>query len=134
MKHREYHLQKQICQWLEMQHPDVLFMSDTVANVRLTIPQAVRNKAIQKDGFKCPDLIIFEPAGVYRGLFIELKADTPYRKDGKLKSSEHLRGQQATIEDLNERGYLALFSWGFDRTKQIIDNYLADRDMTEWLG
>lgn len=134
MKHREYHLQKQICQWLEMQHPDVLFMSDTVANVRLTIPQAVRNKAIQKDGFKCPDLIIFEPAGVYRGLFIELKADTPYRKDGKLKSSEHLRGQKATIEDLNERGYLALFSWGFDRTKEIIDNYLADRDMTEWLG
>jgi hypothetical protein len=134
MKHPEYHLQKQICQWLSLQHPDVLFMSDTVASVRLTMPQATRNKAIQKEGFKCPDLLIFEPAGIHRGLFIELKVDSPFKKNGELYAGEHLRGQQATIDALNERGYCAMFSWGFDRTKALIEDYLSKRDMTEWFG
>jgi hypothetical protein len=101
-------------------------MSDTIANLKLTLQQASRNKSIQKNGFKCPDLIILEPKNGFHGLFIELKLETPFKKDGQIKASknDHLKGQLETIEKLNAKGYSACFSWGFDMTKEIIDNYL----------
>lgn len=125
MKHPEYELQKQICKYLELQYRDVVFLSDTVANCKLTMVQAVRNKAIQKDGFKTPDLLILEPRGDYHGLFIELKVKSPYKKNSKeLLSNEHLEGQQKSITHLLNKGYYACFSVGFDETKKIIDEYM----------
>lgn len=107
-----------------MQYPDLLYLSDTIASVKLTIPQQVRNKAIQKKDFKCPDLLILEPRGNYSGLFIELKVETPFKKNGDLKASDHLKAQQKSIQDLQKKGYYACFSWGFERTKMIIDSYI----------
>lgn len=125
MKHPEYELQKQICKYLELQYRDVVFLSDTVANCKLTMVQAVRNKAIQKDGFKTPDLLILEPRGDYHGLFIELKVKSPFKKCGKvLLSNEHLEGQQKSITHLLNKGYYACFSVGLDETKKIIDEYM----------
>lgn len=123
-KQVEYALQKQVCQYLRFQYPNVLFMSDTIASVSLTMPQAVRNKAIQKEGFKCPDLIVFEPKGGNSGLFIELKAESPYKKDGTIYSDEHLKGQQETINKLINKGYVAVFAWTFEMAKNTIDNYM----------
>jgi hypothetical protein len=120
----EYQLQKQICQYLELQYPEVLFLSDTIASVRLTIPQQLRNKAIQKKNFACPDLLILEPRKAFNGLFIELKTKTPFKKNGELLKSDHLKRQAKTIEELNKKGYLSQFSWGFEMTKELIDNYL----------
>lgn len=120
----EYRLQCQVCQYIDFQYPEVMYISDTIASVKLTIPQQVRNKKIQKDGFKCPDLLIFESRNGYHGLFIELKVETPFKKDGTLKKNEHLDGQQKTINRLKAKGYKALFSWGFEMTKKIIDDYL----------
>lgn len=124
MKHTEFHLQKAVCQYLNNQYPDVLFLSDTVANLKLTIPQQARNKVIQKSGFKCPDLIVLEPKGNYSGLFIELKIETPFKKNGQIKSNEHLKGQLETIQKLNNKKYKALFAWSFEQAKNEIDNYL----------
>ena len=126
MKHLEYDLQVAVCLYLSYQYPDVEYMSDTIANLKLSKTQAGRNKKIQKNGFKCPDLIIFEPKNNFFGLFIELKLETPFKKDGTIKAStnDHLKGQLETIEKLNKKGYSAHFSWGFDMTKEIIDNYL----------
>lgn len=76
----EYNLQTQIVQYLELQYKDVLFLSDTIAFLKLTIPQQLRNKKIQKTNFKCPDILILEPKGKYSGLFIELKAKDIYKK------------------------------------------------------
>ena len=125
MRHPEFDLQKSICRYLDMQFPKALYLSDTVASIKLTIPQQVRNKAIQKVGFKCPDLMILDPRNGYSGLFIELKIDTPFKKDGKIKASQkdHLKGQQETLMQLQIRGYKTCFSWGFEMTKQIIDDY-----------
>ncbi len=122
----EYTLQKQVTQYLRLQYPDVFFLSDTVASVKLTIPQQVRNKAIQCPTFSCPDLLIFQPNENYNGLFIELKAETPYKKDGTLKKSDHLEAQWATLGKLMARGYNAMFAWEFEQVKAIIDNYLKD--------
>jgi hypothetical protein len=126
MKHLEYDLQVAVCRYLSYQYPDVLFTSDTIANLKLTQAQASRNKKIQKNGFKTPDILILEPKNNFCGLFIELKLETPFKKDGTIKASanDHLKGQLDTIEKLNAKNYYAVFSWGFDMTKEIIDNYL----------
>ncbi len=127
MKHPEYDLQKTVCQYLEMQYPKVLFLSDTIASVKLTKQQAVRNKAIQKDGFKCPDLLILEPSKHgYCGLFIELKIKSPLKKNGEVYENKHLKGQEKTILELNKKGYLSMFCTGFVEAKVAIDFYLKD--------
>lgn len=120
----EFTLQKQICNWLDLQHKDVLYLSDTIASIKLTIPQQVRNKQIQKNDFKCPDLIILQPNNDFHGLFIELKVKSPYKKDGTIYKDEHLEGQQKTIQDLLDKGYFACFSWDFEMTKGLITAYL----------
>lgn len=126
MKHDEYHLQKQVCNYLNWSFPEVLYMSDSIASCKLTMVQAVRNKAIQKDGFKCPDIIILEPRNGYHGLFIELKIITPFKKDGTLKKNEHLEGQLKTIDELEAKGYSAFFAVGFNEAKFLIDRYLKN--------
>ena len=120
----EYILQCQVAQYLRIQYPNVLFLSDTVASIKLTIPQQLRNKKIQKDGFRCPDLLILEPLGGYSGLFIELKAKEIYKKNGELLKNEHVEAQHRTLEELSLKGYHACFAVGFDQAKKIIDNYM----------
>jgi hypothetical protein len=127
MKHPEYELQKMVCRYLELQYPSVLFLSDVKASVKLTIPQARRNKAIQKHGFKCPDLLILERRGGSAGLLIELKIETPFKKDGGIKASQddHLKLQLESLMVLNNRGYTTAFRWTFEQCKTLIDQYMA---------
>lgn len=142
MKHAEYELQKQISRYISIEYPEVVFLSDTVAFLKLNKRQAGRNSAIQKKGFRCPDLLILEPKKGHCGLFIELKTTSPFKKNGELKSQkisktstigktkvvvseyDHLQEQQKSIDLLNKKGYFATFSWGFEMTKEVIDNYL----------
>jgi hypothetical protein len=128
MKHEEYELQKSVARYLSYQYTDVEFLSDTIASVKLTERQASRNKLVQKNGFKTPDLLILEPRNGFSGLFIELKIETPFKKDGTIKASQkdHLKLQHECLLKLSSKGYKALFSWDFDMTKQIIDEYLKE--------
>lgn len=121
----EFELQCAVCRYISIQYKDVMFASDTIASLYLTIPQKARNKKIQKDGFHCPDVMIFEPKGKYNGLFIELKVVSPFKKDGTLKKNEHLENQQRTINDLKSKGYFAIFATGFEEAKNIIDLYMS---------
>ena len=127
-KQPEFELQKSICKWLDKQYPKVFYLSDTIASIKLTIPQQARNKSIQKEGFKTPDLIIFEPNKYYNGLFIELKVKSPFKKDGNLFKDEHLEAQQKTINDLLDKNFYACFSWSFEMTQNIINNYLKNKN------
>jgi hypothetical protein len=120
----EFELQKAVATYLVRQYPGVLFLSDARAFLKLTIPQAVRSKQVQKPDFACPDVLIFEKRKGYGALFIELKAETPFRKDGKLKKDEHLQSQLETIETLQKKGYAACFQWDFGSCKDTIDFYL----------
>lgn len=126
MKHLEYDLQVAVSKYISYQYPDVNFMSDTIANLKLTKEQANRNKKIQKSGFCTPDLLILEPRNGFSGLFIELKIKTPFKQNGEIKASQHnrLENQLNTINKLKIKGYFCCFSWSFDMTKEIIDNYL----------
>lgn len=120
----EYQLQCQIAEYLRRQYPRVMFLSDVRASLKLTIPQQVRSKKVQADGFACPDLMIFAVSSGWHGLFLELKAETPFKKDGTLFKSEHLASQQETIDRLREAGYCAGFCWDFGMAKVAIDTYL----------
>jgi len=123
----EFELQKQVCRWICVQYQNILFLSDTIASVKLSIPQQRRNSLIQKQSFKTPDLALFIPNQKYHGLFIELKVKSPFKKNGELYKDEHLEGQQASINKLNELGYFACFSWSFTMTVEIINNYLNNK-------
>jgi len=125
-KQPEYDLQVAICRYLNHNYSEILFLSDTIASLKLTPAQANRNKKIQKFGFSTPDLLILEPRNEFSGLFIELKVETPFKKNGEIKAStnDHLKNQLESIEKLKAKGYFCCFSWNFDMTKDIIDNYL----------
>jgi len=123
MLHKEYILQKQFCNYVKIKHPDLKFISSGIS-LKLSKFQAIRNKAIQKEGFHCPDVIIFEPVDGFHGLFIELKVVTPYKQDGTLKKNEHLENQWKTIVALRKRGYSANFATGFDEAVEQLERYL----------
>lgn len=123
-KQPEFELQKACKRYLDLQYKNVQYDSDTIASIKLTVPQQVRNKAIQKDGFKKPDIAIYQPNFYHHGLFIELKVKSPFKKNGELLKNEHLEGQQRTIDELNSLGYFATFATGFDEFKRIVDEYM----------
>lgn len=120
----EFDLQKRVCAYLRVAHPTVFFMSDTIASLKLTKFQAIRNSQIQKPGFKTPDLLIFSPKGKYHGLFIEVKTESPYKQNGDLKTNKHIQEQSETISKLQELGYYADFQWNFNDIVKLIDWYL----------
>lgn len=113
-----------------MQHKNVILVSDG-NGVKLTMGQAKATKSLRipHDGGH-PDIFIFEPRGQYHGLFIELKAEgkSPFKKNGELKSSEHLLKQHKLHARLRIKGYYGGFATGFDEAKRIIDKYFSIRD------
>lgn len=124
----EYQMCKQIAQYMRLQYPKVIFHFDQ-AGSNLSIAQAGKMKAIQGLG-SWPDLFIAEPSVIngfrYRGLFIEVKVESPYLKDGiTIKSNEHLKNQHQTLERLRMKGYYTTFGVGFEGCKAIIDGYLT---------
>lgn len=120
----EFLLQCQVAEYLRTQYKNVMFLSDVRASLRLTIPQQVRQKKLQADNFAMPDMVIFYPKGGFHGLFLEFKAETPFKKDGTVKKNDHLKNQMAAMRRLRDLNYLAAFVWDFDRTKEFIDTYL----------
>lgn len=118
----EYHLCKQIANYLRFQYPQVIFHFD-LAGLNLSKAQAGMMKGIQgKRGF--PDLFISQTSGIYSGLFLEIKTETPFKKDGTLKKNEHLEEQADMLLSLRMRGYYAVFGVQFDSTIKIINEYL----------
>jgi hypothetical protein len=115
MRQNEYHIQVAVVFWLVNQYPRCLF---TISPSGMKLPVQVAIK-MQRMGYKAgtPDLMIFEPRGGYHGLFIELKADS-----GK-KSVQ----QCAFIQALNDRGYKAVFAFGFEEARNVISEYLSTR-------
>ena len=155
----EEKLHKQICQYISAQYPKLIFNTD-LSGLKLTMGQAIKAKNLRSsNGF--PDILILEPK-IYGngeieetqesgdklshiipifwfcGLFLEVKKESPYLKDGttlkKMKRSEkingikleydHLQRQDEMHKKLRMKGYMATFVWSFDMAKKVIDNYM----------
>lgn len=124
MNQPERHLQQQICTYLKMQFPDVIFMSEC-SGLKVSIGVARQLKAI-RSGKSLPDLFIAEARQGMHGLFIELKAETVFLKNGELSKEKHIQEQSEVLKRLIEKDYYACWGIGFDKTKTIIDNYLKN--------
>ena len=123
----EKDLHRLVCDYIRKLYPYVIFRTDFSSGMRMSIGMAKRHKALQFSN-AYPDLFIAEPKGNYAGLFIELKNQSPFKKDGSIKASQkdHLKLQNECLQKLSSKGYYAVFSWGFDMTKKIIDEYLKE--------
>ena len=119
----EYYEHSQVCQFLKLQYPDIIFTSD-LSGVRLPVGLAVKVSRLKSDR-GIPDLLIFEPRNGYHGLFIEMKrtGEKLLKKDGSFKS-DHLKEQCDLHIRLRSKGYYCEFAAGFDEAKKIIENYM----------
>jgi hypothetical protein len=119
----EYLLCRAISSYLKWKHPDLLFKFD-VTGLNLSMAQAGMNKAIQKrKGW--PDLMIFEPVGMYHGLFIELKREgTKILNKSGGYATPHLAEQAECLAELALNGYYTAFATGYDSAIDVIEKYL----------
>jgi hypothetical protein len=124
-KHEEDSLQAQVIRYLATQYPEAMVYTNPMSGMKLSLSQAARIKRLgHRAGF--PDIMIFEPRWIWRGLFIELKkeGESPYKLDGTLRKNEHLERQERIIRALQDRGYQATFAVGFYAAVMVIDGYM----------
>jgi hypothetical protein len=128
---QEESLQQQICRYLRLQYPNVIFRSDFASGLRLSMYQATKNKNLQSSR-SFPDLQILYPSRGYHGLLLELKRPgttiylTRGERKGELTADPHIQEQALMITELLKLGYFARFAVGFDNCKKLIDWYLNE--------
>lgn len=124
----EAQLQLQVCDYLRLQYPNVVFRSDVAAGLKLTMGQASRHKRLQSSR-AYPDLFIAQPRYDWSGLYLELKKPGVklYKADGSLYADAHVHEQDAMLQRLRELGYRAEFAVGFEEARTIIDAYLTTK-------
>lgn len=133
---KEENLQIQVCRYLRLQYPDVIFSSDVASGMKMPIWIAAKCKDMRSQR-GLPDLFIMEPRGNYNagtykaGLAIELKnkPSDVFLKDGitisDTKSNKHVLEQNALLKKLRDKNYFATFAFGFQDCKKIIDTYMS---------
>ena len=128
MKNAEDIVQLAVVNYLRLKYPKVRFLANYLSGARLPIYLAKKGKALGQAGQGTPDLFIFFNNGKYTSLAIELKAEgkTPYKKDGVLKSDEHLIKQNEYLCYLNSIGFYATFCVGIDKAILTIDKYMTN--------
>ena len=109
---REYLIQREFVKYMKLQYPSVLYCASAGGLHTSPIQAKKMIAAGYRKGY--PDMSIFEPAGGYKGLFIEIKTET-----GK-PSKE----QKAWLFKLNQRGYYATICKGLDECISTLNNYL----------
>jgi hypothetical protein len=119
---KEENLQVQVCRYLKLMYPDVLFTSD-ISGMKLTVGQTVTASRMRSSD-KFPDLMIFEPRGIFKGLFLELKraGEKVMTKEGRPYAG-HITEQWNTLQRLQAKGYYAKFAIGLTDAITQIDNY-----------
>jgi hypothetical protein len=120
---KEENLHKQICSYIKLQYPQVIFNTD-LSGIKLTMGQAVKLKSLRSSR-AFPDLFVYEPRGCFKGFFAEIKRENPYKKNGMLKADDHLEAQAEMMLKLYERGYYGGFYWDFEQFKMAFDFYIT---------
>lgn len=121
----EYKIQAAFVREMGIRYPNIMVFSDTAAHIRKNLIQQKRANALSSPGEKWPDVFIAQPSGEYAGLFLEFKAETPYKTDGAtLKKNDHVEAQRDTMARLWNRGYCCEFVWSVEMAMKIVDWYL----------
>jgi hypothetical protein len=126
----ENDLHVQCAAYLKYQYPDIYFTFDPSGEYqggKVKNWKRINDTKAKRSNHAQIDMFISEPSGTYHGLFIELKKETPFKKDGKLKASDHLRDQEKTLVHLAKKGYCCAFIWDLDDFKQLVDDYMNNK-------
>jgi hypothetical protein len=123
----EYKIQAAFVSEMGFRHPSVMVFSDCAAHIKKTMIQQVRANALSTPGEKWPDVFIAQPSGEYAGMYLEFKADSPYKKDGvTLLKNDHVEAQARTMQKLRERGYFVPgFVWTVEMAMKYVDFYFS---------
>lgn len=121
----EYKIQAAFVREMAVRYPGVMVFSDCAAHIKKTMFQQKRANALSTPGEKWPDVFVAQPSGEYAGLWLEFKAETPYKKDNvTLLANPHIEAQRETMGRLSERGYQCYFVWDVSQAMSIVNNYL----------
>ena len=114
--------------FLNSQYPNTRFIANYLSGAKLPIYLAKRARQLGQASSGCPDMLIFHNNGKYSGLALELKKPntTVYKLNGDLRASEHLERQQDYLHYLNNQGWYASFSVGFEDTVSLITKYMSN--------
>ena len=135
MKQEESILAEKVASYLKIQYPNLIYRFD-IADLKLTMPQAMRNKTLQMKERGYPDLTILFPLKGFHGLLIELKKDKSevYKKDGTFKRKVntktrkcHIQEQHNMHERLRALNYCVEWGFGFQDTIDKINIYLGKK-------
>lgn len=121
----EHEMYDAVAIYLQLHYPRVIYRFDIAADLKLSIYQAKKFKQLHpRRGY--PDLFIACPNEKWHGLYLEIKKDgnSPYKKDGKLKTDQHIQEQAQMMCKLIGAGYKATFTVGLDETLKTIDKYM----------
>jgi hypothetical protein len=128
IKHEEG-LQRQVCQYISLAYPGIIYRSDYASGLHLTMHQAAIHKSLQS-GRAWVDLFIYKPSRGYSGLALEIKREGTViylsrgPRKGRLTSDPHIQEQVLMLQELNKLGYFARFGVGFGQCRRIVDWYL----------
>lgn len=120
---KEEQLHKQICEYIKLQYPKEIFNTDA-SGLRLSIGMAKKMKHLRS----CrgiPDIVLYYSKNGYQSLFLEVKKETPFKKNGDLKKSEHLHEQRDVMQRLTAKGFRCSFVWTFKQAKELIDKHIS---------
>ena len=115
MAQNELKVQIAVVNWIKYNFPNMLYCA-SAGGMRTSLSIAKKMKASgYVKGF--PDLAILHPTKKHFGMFLELKAD---------KKGYATKEQKEWIKNLNDLGYYACVSKGFDAAIQDITLYLNE--------
>ena len=123
----EKQLHKAICKYIDLQYPDVIYLSDP-SGMRVTPGLMMEIKAKRCKRYALPDLIILHTNKQYKGMMIEIKKDLSQivTKSGDIRKSKHVQDQLRTLERLQELGYAAIFGVSFEQMQSAINQYMNE--------
>lgn len=121
----EQKLQIKLCSYIKNFYPNVYFSSDP-SGLRVTPGLRSLLKATRSSHAQL-DVTILEPSrcGLYHGLIIECKKETPYKQNGELKEDQHLKDQLATMNLLEFKGFRCQWCWDYETGVAILNGYLG---------
>ena len=113
---KEDALQIAVVNYLRLQYPNKIFTHCPNGGSRNAIEGAKLKRMGVSPGV--PDLLFFNPIGIYTGLAIELK----------IKPNKPTETQIKWISDLISCGWLVKVCYSFDEAKEIIDSYFNQKN------
>ena len=125
MKREEKRIASALAKWLFSKHRDQVWRLDSAADMKMTIGQARQNKILNPHrGY--PDFFLLNAKSGFNGLYIEIKTSSKevYKLNGEIRKNLHIQEQDFMLRILEKKGYKAVFGFGLNHCKEIIENYL----------